>query len=300
MFDAIIVGGGPAGMSAALILGRCLRNVLVCDSGRPRNAWSHGIHGYLSRDGVDPGEFVSRCHEELKKYETVKHLATEVTRAKRNDDGLFEVVTADGAVYRSKKLLLATGVVDDIPKFDGIASFYGQSIFNCPYCDAWEQRGKKLLVYGKDARGMNLALTLRNWSQDILLITNGKCGLSEEDLEVLKKNEIRLHEGKVKSLIGENGQLTHVEFETGEKIERDAMFFNTESYIRSRLLEQLGCPFTDKAGVPTGKYEKTEIPGLYVAGNILREVQLVIVAASQGAEAAFGINSALTKESTRH
>lgn len=296
MFDAIIVGGGPAGLSAALILGRCLRNVLVCDSGRPRNAWSHGIHGYLSRDGIDPAEFLSHCHEELEKYETVQILKTEVTQAQKTQDG-FSIRTLEGEEFHSKKLLLATGVVDAIPEFPGILELYGKSVFNCPYCDAWEQRGKRILVYGKNHRGRKLSLTVRNWSDDILLITDGPCDLTREEQEQLKRNGIKLHEGSVKQLHGENGQLTHVEFESGEKIARDAMFFNTESFIRSKLLDQLGCPYTEEDGVFTGKYERTKVPGLYVAGNILREVQLVIVAASQGAEAAFGINAALCQES---
>jgi thioredoxin reductase len=257
------------------------------------------MHGYLSRDGMSPSDFLSTCHDELAKYQTVRRLNTEVIHAKKTEGG-FEITTTDGSVYQSKKLLLATGVVDNIPKFDGIGALYGKSVFNCPYCDAWEQRGKKILVYGKEKRGKNLSLSLRNWSDDILLVTDGECGLSDPDKKQLEANGIQLHEGKVARLIGKDGQLTHIEFENGERIERDAMFFNTESWIRSRLLEQLGCPYTEEEGVFTGKYEKTEIPGLYVAGNILREVQLVIVAASEGAEAAFGINTALTKESIRN
>ncbi len=296
MFDVIIVGGGPAGLSAALILGRCLRKVLVCDNGRPRNMYSHGMHAYLSRDGIDPTEFLTVCHQELEKYQSVSHLNAEVSEARRRKSG-FEVQMTDGRIFQAKKLLLATGVVDEIPNFPGIVSLYGKSVFNCPYCDAWEQRGKKILVYGKDQRGKNLSFTLRNWSEDILLITDGPSELTKEERDHLQRNGIRLHEGKVKRLHGVDAQLTHVEFEDGEMIERDSMFFNTESYLRSRLLDQLGCPYTEKDGVFTGKYEKTDVPGLYVAGNILREVQLVIVAASQGAEAAFGINSALCKES---
>ncbi|MFL5784740.1 MAG: NAD(P)/FAD-dependent oxidoreductase [Bacteriovoracaceae bacterium] len=298
MYDVIIVGGGPAGLSAALILGRCLRKVLICDSGRPRNAWSHGMHCFISRDGVDPFKFLSLCHQDLKKYETVEYLFTEVTQAKKIEDG-FEITTTAETVFRAKKLLIATGVIDNIPKLEGIVPLYGKSVFTCPYCDAWEQRGKRILIYGKSARGKNLSLTLKNWSEDILLITDGDTSLSEEDREILKLNGIWLNEKKVKALKGEKGQLTAVEFEDGECIERDAMFFNTESWIRSRLLEQLGCPFDEKEGVPTDKYERTKVPGLYVAGNILREVQLVIVAAAEGAEAAFGINTALSKEDVR-
>lgn len=295
MYDAIIVGGGSAGLSAALILGRCLRSVLVCDAGHPRNASSHALHAYLTREGIAPLDFLQLAREELKQFEKVHIVQCEVTKATRRD-GLFEVTLLDGRIFQSRKLLLATGVVDVIPQINGIMDFFGKSVFNCPYCDGWEVRHQKLAVYGKAERGLKLAKTLKTWSQDILLCTDGPSGLSYKDCESLTRNNIKLIEHKIKKLEGENGKLTKIVFENGDVNEREALFFNTESFIRSRLLEQFDCNFSEEDGVERGKYEKTEIPGLYVAGNILREVQLVIVAAAEGAQAAFGINSALSRE----
>lgn len=295
MYDAIIVGGGPAGLSAALILGRCLRSVLVCDAGHPRNASSHALHAYLTREGISPLDFLQTARDELKKFEKVSIVQCEVTKATRRD-GQFEVTLLDGRIFQSRKLLLATGVVDVIPKIHGIMDFFGKSVFNCPYCDGWEVRHQKLAVYGKAHRGLKLAKSLKTWSNDILLCTDGPSGLSKEDCEVLERNNIQLVDHKIIRLEGDDGRLKKIIFENGDVSEREAMFFNTESYIRSRLLEQFECNFSEEDGVERGKYEKTEIPGLYVAGNILREVQLVIVAAAEGAQAAFGINSALAKE----
>jgi thioredoxin reductase len=296
MLDAIIVGGGPAGLSAALILGRCRRNVIVFDNGRPRNAYTHGMHGYLSRDGMPPGEFLETCRKEIEKYITVKIIDSEVTDARKLQNS-FEITISDGQKFQSKKLLLATGVVDILPKFNGIASLWGKSVFNCPYCDGWEFRDKKIAVYGKSDRGFNLALTIKTtWAQDVMLFTDGDCELSHEQIGQLKRNGIPLNDKHIDCLSGNEGMLTEIIFKDGSSCARDVLFFNTPSFLRSKLLDQLGCPYTEEEGPDTGKYEKTKVPGLYVAGNILREVQLVIVAASQGTEAAFGINSALAKE----
>lgn len=295
MLDVIIVGGGPAGLSAALTLGRCLRKVVVFDHGKPRNFCAEFLHGYLTRDGISPQEFLRIAQNDLKKYE-VPIIDDEVTEARAVENG-FCLSTKSGKTYHSKKLLLATGVVDEVPKIPGINALYGKSVFNCPYCEGWETRHSRLAVYARGVKGLNLSRSLLNWSKDVILFSDGPCEMTEEDLKRLMKLGITLREEKVRALKGNEGKLTHIELENGELIERDFMYFNTGSFIRSRLLEQLGCPFTEHKGVPTEKYERTEVPGLYVAGNILREVQLVIVAAAQGVEAAFGINVALTKES---
>src|SRR5687768_7612451 len=146
-YDVLIVGGGPAGLSAALVLGRCRRRVLVCDAGRPRNAASHGLHGFLTRDGIKPSEFLEIARQQLRPYDTVELKQTEVTSARRLANG-FELTLANGESVSARKLLLATGVVDELPALDGLPDFYGRSVFHCPYCDGWEVRDQPLAIYG--------------------------------------------------------------------------------------------------------------------------------------------------------
>lgn len=296
MEEVIIIGGGPAGLSAALVLGRCRRKVLLFDNGRPRNAYSNGMHGYLSRDGISPIEFLEASREEIKKYPNVRIIHSEVTEAKKDAD-LFTIKTTDKKTYQSKRLLIATGVVDSIPVIEGIGELWGKTVFTCPYCDGYEYADKPLAVFGKNSRGVNLSLALKNsWSKDIVLFTHGPSELSEFQKEELRLNDIPFIETRIRRLVGTEGKLEQVELEDGSFVRRDALFFNTPSWIRSKLLEQLGCPFTEKEGVETEKYAQSKVPGLYVAGNILRDVQLAIVAAAEGAEAAFGINVSLCND----
>lgn len=298
LLDVIIVGGGPAGLSAALILGRCLRRVVVCDGGQPRNAASEALHGYLTRDGIAPPEFLKIGREQLRQYTTVELLNVAVTEAERAGDG-FQVMLADGTRLSSRKLLLATGVVDNIPEIEGIQSFYGRSVWHCPYCDGWEVRGQPLAVYGRGENGKGLALELTAWTRDIVLCTDGPSELEASDIERLSRNGISLREERIGMLEGRDGQLENVVFANGEKLARRGMFFSTGSRQGCDLPAHLGCEFTEKGAVNTGEYESTQIPGLYVAGDASRAVQLVIVAAAEGAQAAFAINTALLKEELR-
>ena len=298
MYDVIIVGAGPAGLSAALMLGRCRRSVLVCDTGRPRNAASHALHGYLTRDGLPPREFLAIARQELAQYETV-HLRDLEVVAAECVDGRFQVTMANGEAATSRKLLLATGVVDNLPSIEGFRELYGRSVFHCPYCDGWEVRDQPIAIYGRGNRGIGLSLELTTWSRDLALCTDGPAEIDEDERARLERNGVRIREERVARLEGAEGTLERVVFEDGTHLNRRALFFTTGQWQRSNLSNQLGCEFNDKGTVRTGKYETTHLPGLYVAGDASRAVQWVVVAASEGAEAAFAINTDLTKEDLR-
>jgi thioredoxin reductase len=293
MYDVIIVGAGPAGLSAALILGRCRRRVLVCDSGRPRNAASHAMHGFLTRDGVNPHEFLRLSREQLRQYETVAIRNCEVTAATCRTDARFEVTIENEERLTGRKLLIATGVLDNLPGIPGFAELYGASVFHCPYCDGWEVRDEPLAVYGRGERGLGLSLELTGWSRDVVLCSDGPAEIDEAGRARLRRCGIEVREERVLRLDGEDGRLTRVVFDAGEPLVRRALFFTTGQTQQSALAISLGCEFNDKGTVRTGKYESTHLSGLYVAGDASRAVQWVIVAAAEGAEAAFAINTDL-------
>lgn len=294
MYDVIIVGAGPAGLSAALILGRSRRRVLVCDTGKPRNAASRAMHGYLTRDGIPPREFLRIAREQLTQYDTIELRDIEVTRAECIDQR-FQVTLGDATRLSTRKLLIATGVIDNLPDIPGFAELYGISVFHCPYCDGWEVRDRPLAIYGRGARGLGLSLELTGWSRDLVLCTDGPSELSQDDLDRLSRHRIAVREERVARLEGRDG-LERIVFASGDPLARKAIFFTTGQTQQSSLADSLGCEINEKGTVRTGKYETTHLTGLYVAGDASRAVQWVVVAAAEGAEAAFAINTDLLKE----
>jgi thioredoxin reductase len=291
------VGGGPAGLSAALVLGRCLRKVLICDSGHPRNAASAAIQGYLTRDCTPPEEFLSIARQELVPY-GVEWMHTEISTAIHYGD-YFELATADNQLLYCRKLLLATGLKDYLPEVAGVRELYGKSVHHCPYCYGWECRNQALAVYGLGRVGIGLSLSLKTWSADVTLCTDGTRRLKREDLELLARNEIKIETEKIKRLVGKNGQLESMVFANGKALPFSAMFFAMGTVQHSDLAKQLNCTFTKRGVVKNDKLQKTNVPGLFVAGDAARDMQQVIIAAAEGTKAAIAMNMEFQEESRK-
>jgi thioredoxin reductase len=294
MYDVVVIGGGPAGLSAALMLGRCRRSVLLCDLGQPRNRRASALHGYLTRDGVAPPELNELGRGELPRYRVeVRQLG--VTNAHQVDSGGYRVSLADGTHEDAKFLLIATGVVDDIPGVTGFEECYGRSVFHCPYCDGWEWRERRLGVFGGAAGGTHLSLALKTWSTDVVLCTNG-ARVDMQRRERLARNGVTLHTGKIDHLEHTDGRLTAVVLASGDRIPRDVMFFTTGQHPQSPLATALGCRLTHRGTVQTGSLCNTNVPRVFVAGDASRDAQFVVVAAAEGVKAAVAINQALQAE----
>jgi thioredoxin reductase len=308
MYDVIIVGGGPAGLSAALVLGRCCRKVLVCDSGSPRNGASRALHAFLTRDGTPPLELLRLGREELAPYsvdfqetmvEQIEPLAPPDVPAIAPG---YRVVTEQGA-FEARKVLLATGVKDVVPEVPGAREFYGRGVFHCPYCDAWEYRDQALVAFASGEKAIELALSLRQWSATVTLCTHG-AEASAETRERTRKNGIQLEEGRVATLEGESDRLGRLKLEDGRSLPCDAFFFSTGQYQRSPLADILGCECDEANQVCTNDWLRTNLSGCYCAGDAGGsdgvDVQFAIRAASEGATAAVGINKELLDEEIRH
>jgi thioredoxin reductase len=293
VLDAIIVGGGPAGLSAALVLGRCLRRVLVCDAGHPRNEPARIFNGYLSRDGSSPAEFLQICRDQLRRYDTVEFRKVKVEDVERGDRR-FTVVLESGERIDGRMLLIATGLVDELPQIENFRQFYGSTVHNCPYCDGWECRGQPIAVIGCNQESLDLAIELLLWSKELVLCTNGPLKVERKAVETIKRLCIRIIETPIALLEGAGDKLEGIRFTDSSFLPRSAVFFSPGQYQRSPLAEQLGCEFCEENNcIQCGEDTATNIPGVYAAGNASRGVQLVIAAAAEGMQAAFAINSAL-------
>lgn len=291
--DVLVIGGGPAGLSAALVLGRSRRHVVVCDAGRPRNAAAPHAHGFLTRDGMPPLDILALGRQELLAYGVEIHDAV-VTRIDTSARGMTATLQ-DGTRLTARKLLLATGVVDELPRLPGFDDFYGTSIHHCPYCDGWENRDRPLAVYGRPTDASGLALSLLTWSRDLVVCTDGQ-PLTRTARRRLDAANIPARTERIVGLEGTRGRLERIVFADGPALERHGLFFTTGQGQRSALAEQLGCRFTTTGHVQCDGKGRTGVPHVFIAGDANGDTQFVVVAAAEGAKAAVAINKELQED----
>ena len=302
-YDAVVVGAGSAGLSAALMLGRSRRRVLVLDGGEPRNAPAEGVHYFFTRDGTPPGELLRIGREQLKPYPSVELRQARATGAS-GSDGDFEVELDDGTIVGARRILLATGVHDELPERPGFRELWGRGIYHCPYCHGWEVRDRPLAVLAKtEYLAMQVAL-LRQWSRDLVALTDGETGPDEETRSMLAALGVPVKEERISRLEGDGaGGLRRILFEDGSEIKREGLFYAPPQGQRSDLAEALGCE-TEAMGLLPAVIKgdpvtrETTVPGVFVAGDAGTMMQGAVMAAASGAGAAAFLNHALISEDT--
>lgn len=292
--DVVIVGGGPAGLSAALVLARCRRRIVVFDSGRYRNARAKHLNAYLTRDGTPPSEFLDIARREVAAYgvEVRRVLVTGACTC----EGGYEVTLETGERVRAHTLLLATGVADRPPAVEGLEQFYGVTVVHCPYCDGWELRERPIGVYGHGHGGASLALALLNWSDDVTLFTDGYTRVSRADRGQLAARGVRVETARIERLQGTGDQLERIVLVDGRSVPCRGLFLTTPQVQRSDLAPMLGCTSTPRGAIRTGRFQESSVRGVYVVGDSSQDPQLAIIAAAEGAKAAFAIHTALLEQ----
>jgi thioredoxin reductase len=300
-YDVVVVGGGAAGLSGALMLARVRRSVVVIDAGAPRNAPAAGVHGLLAADGIRPAELLERGRAEVRRYGG-QVVAAEVTTVARDTEGL-SVALADARSVRARRLLVATGLVDELPDVPGVRERWGRDVVHCPYCHGWELRDQAIGVLASGPMSTHQALLFRQLSDDVTYLTH-TMPPNHEEAEQLAARGIRVVDGEVASLEVVEDRLTGVRLRDGTVVDRDALVVSTRMVARAGFLAALGLrPVEHPSGVgahipadPTGR---TDAPGVWVAGNVTDLAAQVGTSAAAGALAAAQVNADLVAEETR-
>jgi thioredoxin reductase len=294
--DVVIIGGGAAGLSAALVLARARRRVLVVDSGTPRNGPAAHMHGFLSRDGMPPGDLLAVGRAEVEGYGgTITSAA--VTGLVRVTDG-FEVVTDGGESLTARRVLVATGLRDDLPDVPGLRERWARDVLHCPYCHGWEVRDQRLGVIWNGPDTARFTQIVRQWTKDVVLFAPAGA-LADDQLSQLAARGIDVVEGVVAEVRVDADHLSGVRMADGRVVRRDALFVPPRLVPNNDVLDQLGCDTDELGWVVAGPFGATSEPGVWVAGNVGNPRAQVITAAGEGSAAAIAINADLVDEDVR-
>ncbi|WP_326616413.1 FAD-dependent oxidoreductase [Streptomyces decoyicus] len=288
--DVVVVGAGAAGLSAALLLGRARRKVVVIDAGEPRNAPAAHMHGFLSRDGLPPGTLLELGRAEIVGYD----VPVLQGRVEQINHGYY-VRMAGGAVLKARRVLIATGLRDELPDIPGVRERWGRDVLHCPYCHAHEVRDQPLVVLGTHPGAVHQALLLRQWSDDIVFLPH-TLDLTAQDRAQLEARGLHLIEGKIKHLVVDDDRLRGIELADGHVVPRAAAFLFPRPVPHDELLTRLGCDKNDAGWVVTDRTGRTSVAGVWAAGNVVDPCAQVVAAAGTGSSAAFAINTDLLDE----
>ncbi|CAN5751475.1 hypothetical protein BH09ACT7_BH09ACT7_32090 [soil metagenome] len=296
-WDCVIVGGGAAGLSAGLVLGRARRRTLVVDAGQQSNRSAHGIGGLLGSDGRPPAELYAAGRAELAAYPSVEVRNGEVVTGARDGDD-FELTLGDGARVRTRRVLLATGMEYRPPPVPGLAELWGGSVFHCPFCHGWEVRERPLAVLAAGERGVHSALLLRGWSDDVILLTNGAADVDADNLARLAAAGVAVDDRVVAELLSVDGELAAVRFADGSELPRRGLLVGTVLHQRSDLAEQLGADTADPGPVSADALRvdpfcRTTAPGVFAAGDVSAQMPQVAAAVAAGSLAGAAVMQSL-------
>ncbi|BCI55960.1 pyridine nucleotide-disulfide oxidoreductase [Mycolicibacterium litorale] len=298
-WECVVVGGGAAGLSATLVLGRARRRTLLVDAGEQSNRFAEGIGGLLGFDQRPPAELYETGRRELEAYPTVEYRKGTVAHGAPQDDG-FVLELDGGDQVTTRRVLLATGMQYCPPELPGLESMWGKSVFQCPFCHGWEMRDKRLASLAAGDEAVHAALMLRGWSDDVVLLTDGHPQLDGKDLDQLHNAGITIDDRRITELIGTGGQLEAIAFNDGSRLERDGLLVEAPLRQRSKLAEQLGASCTpgplavDTIGIDA--LHRTSAQTVFAAGDVCTEQPYVAGAIAAGAQAAMIIAQSLLSE----
>ena len=294
-FDVIIIGGSYAGLSAAMALGRSLRNVLIIDSGIPCNRQTPRSHNFITHDGEKPSVIAEKAKSQVLKYNSVKFLNDVAVSATKNENG-FTLTTQKGAVMEAKKLVFATGIKDTMPDIKGIAECWGISVVHCPYCHGYEFRDKSTGIIADGARGFHLASMVNNLTKDLTLLTNSKADFTEEQLVKFKKNKVEIIETTITEVKHKNGIVRSVLFSDGSQRSFDALYAALPFTQHSDIPKSLGCEFTEPGHIKVSPFQETTISGVFACGDNSSMMRSVANAVYAGNVTGAVVNGKLVEE----